>query len=486
MDVPFRYVDAEAVTKKLDQLITLPVYSIGKTQLERYEKKYYGEKCVKSREMITQAKNVIPGGVQHNLAFNYPFPLVFTKAAGNRLTDLDGNVYFDFLQAGGPTVLGSNPESVRRKVEALLEECGPSTGLFHEYEYKLAKKITECMPAVEMFRMFTSGTEGCMASVRVARLATGHKNIVKMGGAYHGWSDQLAYGIRIPGTKGLQSQGVPGYVFKHTQEFFPNDLNDLERVLRTNRLRGGTACVLIEPVGPESGTRPVDFSFNAGVRQLCDRYGALLIFDEVVTGFRFGPGGAQGYFGVTPDLTVFGKVVAGGYPGAGGLGGKKEFMKYLGAGLDGGGKKALVGGTLAANPLSCVAGYETICEIESTGAWLKAAQMGDRLTDGLNALIDQYNLPFVAYNTGSICHLDALGTMHFAINWHKPWQVPHILKETSKRKKEMEHIGAAYMAEGLVTLAGNRMYTSAAYSEADIDEALGCFERVFQGMGVLE
>ena len=139
MDVPFRYVDAEAVTKKLDQLITLPVYSIGKTQLERYEKKYYGEKCVKSREMITQAKNVIPGGVQHNLAFNYPFPLVFTKAAGNRLTDLDGNVYFDFLQAGGPTVLGSNPESVRRKVEALLEECGPSTGLFHEYEYKLAK-----------------------------------------------------------------------------------------------------------------------------------------------------------------------------------------------------------------------------------------------------------------------------------------------------------------------------------------------------------
>ena len=211
---------------------------------------------------------------------------------------------------------------------------------------------------------------------------------------------------------------------------------------------------------------------------LCRKYGALLIFDEVVTGFRMGMDGAQGYFGVSPDLTVFGKVIAGGYPGAGGLGGKKEYMRFLGAGLDGGGKKALSGGTLAANPLSCAAGYHTLCEMERTGACAKANAMGDLLTDGLCDLIEKYNLPFAAYNVGSICHFDTLGTMHFAIDWSKPWQVPAILKQTSARKKEMEHMGAAYMAEGLVTLAGNRLYTNATYTPADIDEVLTRFDRV--------
>ena len=487
MKKAYRYVDSQAVTTKLDELIKKPVYSIGKDALKKYEDEYYGQKCTKSHDMITQAQDAIPGGVQHNLAFNYPFPLVFTKADGNKLVDLDGNEYLDFLQAGGPTVLGSNPSSVREKVIELLETCGPSTGLFHEYEYKMAEKVIEMVPSVEKLRMFGSGTEACMGAIRVARLATKKKNIVKMGGAYHGWSDQLAYGIRIPGTKGLQSQGVPNFVFKHTQEFFPNDLNDLERVLKLNLLRGGTAAVILEVIGPESGTRPVDFDFPAGCRELCDKYGALLIFDEVVTGFRMGPGGAQEYFDVMPDLTVFGKVIAGGYPGAGGLGGKKEYMKFLGAGLDEhGGKKALVGGTLSANPLSCCAGYYAISEIESTRAWEKAALLGDRLTDGLNALIDKKGLPFVAYNVGSICHLDTVGTMHFAIRWSKPWEIPTILKETSKRKAEMQHMGAAYMAEGLVTLAGNRMYTSAAYTEADIDKAVMAFERVFETIEVFE
>ena len=221
------------------------------------------------------------------------------------------------------------------------------------------------------------------------------------------------------------------------------------------------------------------------MRALCDKYGALLIFDEVVTGFRMGLGGAQEYFGVMPDLTIFGKVIAGGYPGAGALGGKREFMKYLGAGLDGHGKKALVGGTMAATPLSCCAGYHTICEIERTGACEKAAKMGDRLTDGLVKRIQERKLPFVAYNVGSICHLDTVGTMHFAIRWSRPWQIPGILKATSARKAEMQHMGAAYMAEGLVTLAGNRMYTSAAYTEADIDAALAAFDRVFDAIEVI-
>ena len=224
-----------AVTKQLDELIKKPIYTIKPDVLKKYEDEYFDKKCKKSKEMIEEAKKIIPGGVQHNLAFNYPFPLVFTKAEGMKLYDVDGNEYFDFLQAGGPTVLGSNPPAVREKVIDLLNTCGPSIGLFHEFEYKLAKKISDSIESVDMFRMLGSGTEACMAAVRVARLATKNKNIVKMGGAYHGWSDQLAYGIRIPGSTFTQAHGVPLYIFKHTQEFFPNDLDSLERTLKLNQ-----------------------------------------------------------------------------------------------------------------------------------------------------------------------------------------------------------------------------------------------------------
>lgn len=236
---------------------------------------------------------------------------------------------------------------------------------------------------------------------------------------------------------------------------------------------------MIEPVGPESGTRPLSDEFLRGARSLCDQYGALLIFDEVVTGFRISVGGAQGYFGINPDLTIFGKAIAGGYPGAGGIGGKQDYMRYLTAGLEAGVKKALVGGTLAATPVSCIAGYYALKQIKETGACEKANEAGDYLTDGLNKLIDKYALPFVAFNQGSICHLETVGTMHFAINWSKPWTIPDVLKETTKRKKEMEHMGAAYMAEGLVTLAGSRLYTSAAYTKEDLDSALESFDKVF-------
>lgn len=480
------YPDCSAVTKQLDELIKQPIYTVKPDALKNYVDEYYGKKCTKSKAMIDDAKALIPGGVQHNLAFNHPFPLVFTKAEGAYLYDIDGNRYYDFLQAGGPTVLGSNPIEVRSKVIELLNDCGPSTGLFHEFEYKLAKKIADNFSSVEMFRMLGSGTEACMAAIRVARLATKKKYIIKMGGAYHGWSDQLAYGIRIPGSKWTQAHGVPLFCFKKTQEFFPNDLKNLEHKLRFNKLRGGTAAVILEPLGPESGTRPVDKDFCKGVEKLCRKYGALLIFDEVVTAFRVGMAGAQGYFGISPDLTVFGKVVAGGYPGAGGLGGKKEYMKYLAAGIQTGDKhkKALIGGTMAANPLSCVAGYYTLEEIEKTNAAQRAGQMGDKLTKGLNELIKKHNLPFVAFNQGSICHLETVGTMHYSINWMKFWQIPAILNATSARKKEMEHMGAAYMAEGIVTLAGSRLYTSAAYTDEMIEDVLTRFDRVFANVSV--
>ena len=483
------YLDAVAVTRQLDELIKKPIYSIRPDQLARYEKEYFDAKCAKSKAMITEAQGVIPGGVQHNLAFNYPFPIVINKAEGAYLYDIDGNRYYDLLQAGGPTILGSNDPVVRDAVIDLLNTCGPSTGLFHEYEYKLADKIREMVPSVEKFRMLGSGTEACMCAARIARLKTGNKNILKMGGAYHGWSDQLAYGMRVPGTKSIMSKGVPSFVHKHTDEFFPNDLEDLERKLKQHKLDGGTAAVYIEPVGPESGTRPVSKEFVKGCEELAHKYGALLICDEVVCGFRIGPSGAQGYFGIDPDLTVFGKIVAGGYPGAGGVGGHADCMAHLGAGLDSAkGKKvtkAMCGGTMAATPISCVAGYTTLCEIQKRNACEVAGRMGDRLTQGLQQLIKKYDLPFVAFNQGSICHLDSVGTMHFCVDWSKPWTIPHVLKETGARQKEMEHMGAAYMAEGIITLAGSRLYTSAAYTEEMIDDVLSRFDRVFANCGKL-
>ena len=480
-----RWDDPKEINRQLKELTSQEIWEVTDDYYENEVMKYYDEKCKASRAVFEEAKNYIPGGVQHNLAFNKPFPMCMAKAEGAYLYDKDGNQYIDFLQAGGPTILGSNYEPVRKRVLELLETCGPVTGLLHESELMMAKEINKHMPNVEMFRMLGSGTEACMASLRIARIATGKKRIIKMGGAYHGWSDQLVYGLKIPGSRGLlESHGIPGADYRMTDECRPNDLNMLEAILKRNRFKGGTAGILIEPVGPESGTRPVAKDYNKGVRELCDKYGALLIFDEVVTGFRVALGGAQEYFDVVPDLTIFGKIVAGGYPAAGGVGGKKEYAQLMAAGLATGKHRAYVGGTLAANPLSCVAGTAAIQEIARTNACEIAGRMGDRLCDGLKALLKQYELPFVAYNQGSIVHLECTGAMSFdfsSLSFIK--SALGLLKHKDMmyvRKDSMERMGAAYMANGIVTLAGSRLYTSMADTPEIIDEALNRFEEVFK------
>ncbi len=473
------YHDVDAVYAKIKTLMGQPPINMPKEVLDGYVKQIETT-CPKSKVMTTEALNYIPGGVQHNLAFNYPFPIVINKAEGPYLYDIDGNRYIDFIQAGGPTVLGSNPPVIREKCIELLNTCGPSTGLFHEYELKIAKIICENMPSVDMFRMLNSGSESVIAAVRTARVITGKKKIIKVGGAYHGWMDQMVYGIRIPGSGRFESHGIPRAYTSQTQEVYPNDLGALERTLIFNKLRGGTAAVILEPLGPESGTYPSQKGYNKAVRELCDKYGALLIFDEVVTAFRVGMSGAQGYFDVSPDLTVFGKVVAGGYPSAGGLGGKREYMEYLGAGLSGARKKqSKVGGTMAANPLSCVAGYYTLLEIQKQDACAKAGRAGDRLNKGLLSIMERYNLPFVVYNQGSICHLESAGTLFIKLEYLK---ILKVLKEIKVRKQLMEEMGAAYLAEGLVTLAGSRIYTSMADTDEVIDDALDRFDRVFSKM----
>jgi len=470
------YPDVDDVYARIKILTKQPLRPIRRDVMAQYLE-YFEQKCARSRALTDEAKQYIPGGVQHNLAFNYPFPIAIERADGAYLWDVDGNRYTDFLQAGGPIVLGSNYAPVREKVMEVINSCGPVTGLFHEYELKLAKLINQYMPAVEMFRMLGSGTEAVMAAARAARTYTKKKKIIKVGGAYHGWSDQMVYGLHIPGTSRMEATGIPRGATKHTQEFFPNDLSALRRKLVTNRLRGGTAAVIVEPVGPESGTRPVPFEFNQKVRELCDEFGALLVFDEVVTGFRLGMGGAQGYFGVKPDLTIFGKCVTGGYPMAGGVGGRRDVIMTFAAGIGGTGERAYIGGTLSANPLSCVAGYYALKEMERTNAPVIAGRAGDRLTKGLQAIIEKYSLPFVAYNQGSICHLETSGVM--LLDLKNPLKT---LKEIKSRKHMLEEMGAAYLSQGLITLAGSRMYTSMADTDEVIDEALEKFEVVLSGV----
>ena len=480
-----RWDDPNKINVQLKELTSQPIWEVSDEYYNGEILPYYENRCRESKAVYEEAKEYIPGGVQHNLAFNKPFPVCFIKAEGAYLYDKDRNKYIDFLQAGGPTILGSNPPAVRDKVIELLNTCGPVTGLLHEAELMIAKEIHKHMPAVEMFRMLGSGTESVMASLRIARIATGHKRIIKIGGAYHGWSDQMVYGLKIPGSRALlESHGIPKSCYSLTDEVRPNDLNMLEGMLKRNRLIGGTAAVIVEPVGPESGTRPVAKDYNKGVRQLCDKYGALMIFDEVVTGFRVGLSGAQGYFDVVPDLTIFGKIVAGGYPAAGGVGGKKEYAGLMAAGVATGKHRAYVGGTLAANPMSALAGYAAIKEIERTNACEIAGKAGDKLTDGLKALLDKYGLPFVAYNQGSIVHLECTGAMSFDFSSFSFLKSAlGLLKNKDMmtiRKESMERMGAAYMANGIVTLAGSRLYTSMADTDEIIDEALNRFENVFK------
>jgi glutamate-1-semialdehyde 2,1-aminomutase len=470
------YPDVDAIYAHLKALTNQPLRPIRRDVMEQYLK-YFEQNCAKSKALTDEAKQYIPGGVQHNLAFNYPFPIAIEEADGAYLWDVDGNRYIDFLQAGGPTVLGSNYTPVREKVMEAVNSCSPVTGLFHEYELKLAKLINHYMPAVEMFRMLGSGTEGVMAAIRVARTYTKKKKIIKMGGAYHGWSDQMVYGLHIPGTGRMEATGIPRGANQHTQEFFPNDLSALRRKLIANRLCGGTAAVIVEPVGPESGTRPVSLDFNQKVRELCDEFGALLIFDEVVTGFRLGMGGAQGYFNVKPDLTVFGKCITGGYPMAGGVGGRRDVVMTFAAGIGGTGEHAYIGGTLSANPLSCVAGYYALKEMERTNAPVIAGCAGDRLTKGLQTIIEKHDLPYVAYNQGSIVHLETSGVM--LLDLKNPLKT---LKEIKSRRHMIEEMGAAYMSQGLITLAGSRMYASMADTDEVIDEALEKFETVLSSV----
>ena len=374
--------DYHEILERREAILARPAKPIPEEVLAK-ERDRFIRRNRRSIEIYEKAKGLIPGGVEHNLSQNKPFPLAMDRAKGCRIWDVDGNEYVDYLMCGAPIILGHGFEPLDEKIIEIIREKGPATGLTSEYELLAAQEIIRHMPGVEMVRFLQSGTEADMAAMRIARAYTGKLKVIKISGSYHGWSDQVVYSLHIPGTGPLNSKGIPNEIYAHLVDVPPNDFDALEKAFEDQKDKGGVAAALVEPVGGESGAHPVHPDWNRRIRELCDQYGSLLIFDEVVTGFRLDMGGAQKRFGITPDLTVLGKIIAHGYPSAGAVAGRKDVMAVCAGGM---GEKIYIGGTLAANPISTAACYHALKLMEEHDAVQRATDYADRLTETLNGL----------------------------------------------------------------------------------------------------
>ena len=444
--------------------------------LERYQQ-HFNEKCAGSKTTIDAAKQFIPGGVQHNLALNYPFPLNIVKADGPYLYDIDGNRYIDLLNGGGVTILGNNYPPIRESVIRTINETGYLTGLYNEYEKKLAEKICQYYPSCQKFRMLGSGTEAVMVALRLARAFTGKDKIVKLKGCYDGWSDHIVYDVRTVNTGSSFAVGIPADTLKNTSAVMINDIDALEQRFQENEKDGGTAALIIEPIGQDSGGVPVQLGYHQKVRELCDKYGVLLIMDEVVTGFRLGMGGAQATFGVPADITVFGKIIAGGFASAGGVGARDEIMSLVTAGVSHtAGKTIMLGGTLSANPVSCVAGYTAICELERTHAHEKLEAAAEQFAHDLTDLANKYEIPAIITHQGSIMQIDVTGFKHIATF---PYTKEEIAAKRAVGGKRMNEFAMALASEGVIVAAGNKTFLNLQTIDV-LPDALAAYERVFQ------
>ena len=459
--------DYHEILERREAILARPAKPIPEEVLAK-ERDRFIRRNRRSIEIYEKAKEIIPGGVEHNLSQNKPFPLAMDRAKGCRMWDVDGNEYVDYLMCGAPIILGHRFDPLDQKIIEIIREKGPATGLTSEYELLAAQEIIRHMPSVEMVRFLQSGTEADMAAIRIARAYTGKLKIIKIGGSYHGWSDQMVYDLHIPGTGALNSKGIPNEIYTHLVDVPPNDFDALEKAFEDHRDTGGVAAAIVEPVGGESGVHPVHPDWNGRIRELCDRYGSLLIFDEVVTGFRLGMGGAQKLFNITPDLTVLGKIIAHGYPSAGAVAGRRDVMAACAGEL---GEKIYIGGTLAANPISTAACYHALKLMEEHDAVKRATDYADRLTKALNGLFaTREDLGFFVYNFGPIMHY--VTTAFFSVDLSAPDALIHVLT----RKKIADDYQIVTMAHGLCTLAGTRMYTCMQHDEAALNKTLQVWE----------
>jgi len=353
---------------------------------------------LRSESLFQTAQRVIPGGVNSPVrAFRGVggAPFFVARAEGARLTDVDGRTYIDFLGSWGPLILGHAAPAV---VEAVTEAVrrGTSYGAPTGGEVEMAELIAGTMPSVEMLRLVSSGTEAAMSAIRLARGATGRDVIVKFDGGYHGHHDSLLVKAGSGGaTFGVpDSLGVPAALAALTLAL---PFNDLEAVRRAFASRGSEiAAVIVEPVAGNMGVVPPAPGFLAGLSALTTRHGALLIFDEVITGFRVAPGGAQALYGVRPDLTCLGKIIGGGLP-VGAYGGRRDLMERV-APLGG----VYQAGTLSGNPLAVTAGLATLRALADPAVYARLEALGAQLEGGIRAAAAAAGVPIIVNRVGSM------------------------------------------------------------------------------------
>lgn len=418
----------------------------------------------KSELLFEEAVQYIPGGVNSPVRAYGSVgmtPRFMKRADGPYIFDVDGNKYIDYICSWGPMILGHNNQEVLRQVVNACEN-GMSFGAATEIEVQIAKFICTSIPHVEMIRMVNSGTEAVMSAIRAARGFTGRDKIIKFAGCYHGHSDAML----VSAGSGVMTAGVPdslGVTRGATADTLTavyNDLESVEYLLQANKDQ--VAAIIVEPVAANMGVVLPKPGFLEGLRQLCDESGALLIFDEVITGFRLAFGGAAEYFGVRPDMVTYGKIIGGGMP-VGAYGGRKDVMSVVSpAG------KVYQAGTLSGNPIAMAAGMTQLQILhDNQEKYKELERLGEKLYGGMEKLIGQYHLPY------SMNYVGSLGSLFFT----KEPVTDYTSAKTADTKVFAQYF--AYMLGHGIHLASSQfeaMFLSCMHDDTIIERTLEVFE----------
>ena len=419
----------------------------------------------KSEQLFAESLNHIPGGVNSPVrAFRGVGgqPFFAERAAGAHIWDVDGNDYIDYVGTWGPAILGHAHPAIVQAVQSAAER-GTSFGIPSEAEVRMAQVVKDCVPSVEKVRMVNSGTEACMSAIRVARGFTDRPKIIKFDGCYHGHVDSL---LVKAGSGALtcgnpDSGGVPAEFTAHTIVLPFNDRDAVEQAFAANK--GQVAGIILEPVPGNAGVYLPRDGYLEFLREITTANNSLLIFDEVMTGFRVSLGGVQERFGITPDLSCFGKIIGGGLP-VGAFGGRAEVMDVLAP--DG---PVYQAGTLSGNPLAMAAGLATLEELKTGSAHEQLETIGTRLETGLNAAAERAGIPVITQRAGSMsCLFFAEEPVH---------NLAEAMNTDRERFKKYFH---GMLAEGvyLAPSAFEAAFLSAAHTEADIDYTIAAAEKV--------
>lgn len=421
----------------------------------------FEQTTARSRELHTRALHVLPAGVSYKNRFLEPYPFYVESAHGSKVVDLEGNQYTDYWCTHFSMILGHSHPKVRKALERQLKK-GWNFGLVHELEVRHAELIKHLVPSAEMIRFSNSGTEANMYAVRLARTFTKRSLIGKFQGGWHGGYDALHCAIKPP-FELLPSGGLTRGALKDTLVLPYNDLRGVRRIIGKKKL----ACLVVEPVLGAGGMIPAERGFLEGLRELCDETGALLVFDEVITGFRLGLGGGQAHFHVQPDLTVFGKIIGGGLP-IGATAGRQDIMERMDHTKYSGDKYCFHGGTGAANILTLVAGEATIQTLRDEPVYDKIDRLGETARTRLQEIFDRSSI------SARVTGIDSL----FAIHFTKKKEVRDIKQFGEEHKRQSKRIFTFLLNNGIVMLVPEHLHAAISYShsEDEIDALISLVE----------